>query len=170
MKQLAIRNARGMATKFVPTQVIRIRSLMYDQLLRVFDQIRLHQSHNMLPLSLIDVKVKEYGGRPRTINILKAVMVSPEYFNALMLANPLVAPLVEPQTVVDDFLMPGDRFNRALAEVVPRTVSAVTTYPVLRIETLHDQPKHITNTYQGIQAYVMHPALATILALPLPPI
>lgn len=222
MKQKIVRNANGMATRFVPTQTINIRSLTENQLLRVFDQIQPDQPHHDLPLVLYNTRVR---GR-RVDQNQQAVMVSGALLNSLLAAAPAVLPLVRFTRIVDDFLLPEDRFSRALLKLTPRqemktldeeidpaglvttpdrfvdatlnvraplvplvvsgAVSTITfnvadagqvahieyvtvlEYPIIEIRRLAEQPSHITNVYQGTDAYLFHPSLAALLGLALP--
>ena len=83
MAQTALRNTEGMATSFHNTQIINIRATTETQLIQVFRNLRSGAVYETKPLALIQTKLST---EHRQINILKALMVSPTYWDALIAA------------------------------------------------------------------------------------
>lgn len=118
MTQLAIRNPEGMATSFNNTQIVNIRATTDTQLVQVFKSIQVDAVYEMKPLALVQSKLSPSH---RQINILKALMVSPTYWDSLIAAVGLaVTRQINIYSLTSDFLLNGDRFNRLLSRLSPR--------------------------------------------------
>jgi len=118
MTQKATRNPEGMATQFQNTQIINLRATTETQLIQVFRSIAPDAIYEEKPLALIQTKL---SSEKRQINILKALMVSPTYWDALILAAlPATVRQINIYSLTSDFLLNGDRFNRLLSRLSPR--------------------------------------------------
>ena len=118
MTQTASRNTEGMATSFHNTQLINIRSTTETQLVQVFRNLRAGAIYETKPLALVQTKLST---EHRQINILKALMVSPTYWDSLIAAVGLdVTRQINVYSLTSDFLLNDDRFNRMLSRLSPR--------------------------------------------------
>lgn len=228
MTQTAVRNLDGMATSFHNTQLINIRATTENQLIQVFRSLLPHAIYENKPLALVQTKLST---EHKQINILKALMVSPAYWDTLIAAAPLsVVKQISIYALTSDFLLNGDRFNRLLSRLSPRqdrydktysialvgivgqvdlgfpfvattldVVGAVPTltfpstgllqfaagdvgtlvqvsfvtapvYSVVKIVRTHDQIPDHNGVVHPPYAYVLHPLLATLLGITIPPI
>jgi hypothetical protein len=228
MTQTAVRNLDGMATSFHNTQLINIRATTENQLIQVFRSLLPHAVYENKPLALVQTKLST---EHKQINILKALMVSPAYWDTLIAAAPLsVVKQISIYALTSDFLLNGDRFNRLLSRLSPRqdrydktysialvgivgqvdlgfpfvattldVVGAVPTltfpstgllqfaagdvgtlvqvsfvtapvYSVVKIVRTHDQIPDHNGVVHPPYAYVLHPLLATLLGITIPPI
>lgn len=128
MAQQAIRNLEGMATNFHNTQLINIRSTTENQLVQVFRSIQVDAIYEMKPLAFVQTKLSHDH---RQINILKALMVSPTYWDGLIAAAiPAVTRQINIYSLTSDFLLNGDRFNRLLSRLAPRQDRYDKTYDI----------------------------------------
>lgn len=118
MTQTVSRNTEGMATSFQNTQNVNIRSTTETQLIQVFRNLRDGAIYETKPLALIQTKL---SSEHRQINILKALMVSPTYWDSLIAAVGLdVVRQINVYSLTSDFLLNDDRFNRMLSRLSPR--------------------------------------------------
>jgi len=118
MTQQAIRNLEGMATGFQHTQLVNIRATTEKQLVQIFRSIQPDAIYEMKPLALIQTKL---SSAHRQINTLKALMVSPTYWDGLIAAAiPATVRQINIYSLTSDFLLNGDRFNRLFSRLAPR--------------------------------------------------
>jgi len=117
MAQTAIRNPEGVATSFTNTQLINIRATTENQLVQVFRSLHLGAIYEEDALALVQTRLSS----GRQINTLKALMVSPTYWVTLISGASLATVRqINVYSVVSDFLLRGDRFNRMLSRLSPR--------------------------------------------------
>lgn len=118
MTQYSIRNLDGMATTFHNTQIVNIRATTETQLIQVFRSILPGAIYETKPLAFVQTKLSPTH---RQINVLKALMVSPTYWDSLIAAAiPAVVRQINVYSMTSDFLANGDRFTRLLPRLAPR--------------------------------------------------
>lgn len=118
MTQIATRNTEGMAILYQNSQIVNVRATTENQLIQIFRNLRPDAIYETKPLCLVQSKL---NSEHRQINILKALMVSPTYWNALIAAVGLsVTRQISVYSLTSDFLLNGDRFNRLLSRLSPR--------------------------------------------------
>ena len=128
MTQTATRNPEGMAIQFQNTQLINVRATTDTQLVQVFRSIAPDAIYENKPLALIQTKL---SSEHRQINILKALMVSPTYWDTLIAAVGLsVTRQINVYSLTSDFLLNNDRFNRMLSRLSPRQDRYDKTYEI----------------------------------------
>jgi len=128
MTQTATRNLDGMATQFQNTQLVNIRATTDTQLVQVFRSLRPDGIYENKPLALIQTKLST---EHRQINTLKALMVSPTYWDTLIAAVGLaVTRQINIYALTSDFLLNGDRFSRLLSRLAPRQDRFDKTYDI----------------------------------------
>jgi len=128
MAQTAARNPEGMATLFQNSQLVNIRSTTETQLVQVFRNILPDALYEKKPLALVQTKLST---EHRQINILKALMVSPTYWDDLLAAVGLdVTRQINIYSLTSDFFLNGDRFNRMLSRLAPRQDRLDKTYEI----------------------------------------
>jgi hypothetical protein len=117
IKQVAIRSASGVATRFLKTPVVKIRSLTENQLLRVFDDMQPTRSFHLQGIAIIDEQGRNQTSRYTAVRTLKAVMVSPDYWAQQLALHAALLPSILVSPVVDSYLLIDDRFNRVLSRL-----------------------------------------------------
>lgn len=128
MTQKATRNPDGMATQFQNTQLVNIRATTETQLVQIYRSISPDALYENKPLALIQTKL---SSEHRQINILKALMVSPTYWDALIAAvGPTVTKQINVYALTSDFLLNSDRFARLLSRLSPRQDRYDKTYDI----------------------------------------
>lgn len=227
MAQIAARNSEGMATSHTFTQVVNIRTTTDTQLMQTFRNISVGEIYENKPLAFVQTKLS----KNRQLNVLKALMVSPSYWDNLISGAGLdVIKQINIYSLSSDFLSTSDRFIRILPRLspkqdrhtgqynialvggvgqvdllfpfVPTTLDVVGAAPVMTFPTTgqiqfdvgdvgasvdisfvsvpifivvkivrtHDQVEDNNGTVHPPYAYVMHPLLATVLGITIPPI
>jgi hypothetical protein len=121
MRQVAIRNSQGMATRFLPTRIINVRSLTEGRIVTFFSVLRPAPQglYNEETLAIVEPHQTNRNGRIRRTMALRAVMTSPELWTATIALNPGLIPLIDVMTIVDDFLLLEDRIVRILPKLTP---------------------------------------------------
>ena len=128
MTQKATRNPDGMATQFQNTQLVNIRATTETQLVQIYRSISPDAIYENKPLALIQTKLSPGH---RQINVLKALMVSPTYWDALIAAvGPAVTKQINIYALTSDFLLNNDRFARLLSRLSPRQDRYDKTYDI----------------------------------------
>jgi hypothetical protein len=118
MTQQAIRNLEGMATGFQHTQLVNMRATTEKQLIQHFLSIQPDAIYEMKPLAIIQTKLSSSN---RQINTLKALMVSPTYWDSLIAAAiPATVRQINTYSLTSEFLLNDDRFNRLFSRLAPR--------------------------------------------------
>ena len=131
MAQIATRNLYGMATSFTTTQIVNIRATTENQLIQIFRNIRPDAIYEKKPLALVQTKISDTH---RQINILKALMVSPTYWDSLIAAVGIaVTRQISTYSLTSDFLLNGDRFNRLISRLSPRQDRYDKSYEIVNV-------------------------------------
>jgi hypothetical protein len=118
MVQQAIRNIDGIATTFYNTQSVNIRSTTEKQLTQIFRSISDGAIYESKPLALVQTKLTD---ERRQVNILKAIMVSPTYWEMLTTGLlPAILRQINVYSLTSDFLLNADTFIRILPRLAPR--------------------------------------------------
>lgn len=229
------RNSDGMAVDFRFSRITTIKALTGSykntQLFRLFDNLREGAPFYKMSIGLVDEALQKNDANIRQQRFLKAVVVSPDYWDDIM--GTVVPPLDRTlmlASYTDDFLLEGDRLAKAIAltaaqqkrTTVTETIvlnggvgqvdlgvpfvgstlivagaSTTATFPatgllefvvgdvgkqvvvtyvtaplhtIVCIERVAKNPAGASNIGSDPQAYVLSPALATILGIPLPSI
>ena len=131
MTQTAARNPEGIATLFHNTQIVNVRATTETQLVQVFRNILPDAIYEKKPLALVQTKL---SSEHRQIDILKALMVSPTYWDDLIAAVGLdVTRQIHIYSLTSDFFLNGDRFNRMLSRLSPRQDRSDKTYEIVHV-------------------------------------
>lgn len=131
MAQIAIRNPEGIATFFRNTQLINIRATTETQLVQVFKNLQVGAIYEHQALALVQTK---FSPERRQINILKALMVSPTYWDSIISGVGLATVRqLNVYSLTSDFLLNGDRFNRLLSRLSPRQDRYDNTYDIASV-------------------------------------
>ena len=130
MTQIAVRNLEGMATAFQSTQLVNLRATVDHQITRVFKKIEPGAAFENLPLALFQTKLSAN----RQINILKALMVSPTYWDTLISAVGLsVTKQLNIYALTSDFIANGDRFSRLITRLTPTQNRIDKTFEIMNV-------------------------------------
>jgi len=114
MAQTAIRNLDGMAVQFQTSQIVNIRATTENQLVQIFKSLNANADKAM---ALVQTKL---SSEHRQISTLKAVMISPEYWDTLMATVGMdIIRQIKVHSITSDYLLTGDRFNRILPRLSP---------------------------------------------------
>ena len=131
MAQTIVRNLQGPAVSFQTSQIINIRATTDNQLLQNFRSILPGAANEMKPLALVQTRLST---EHRQVYILKAFMVSPTYWEAIVDgASPDILKTLNVYSLTSDFLLNGDRFNRVLSRLSPRQERKDKTYEILSV-------------------------------------
>jgi len=116
-------------TVFSKTRVIRLRQLLENNLLHIFDSVRSNFGntdpiantaiYNLESMVIVDRKLQRKGGKRVEVDTLLAVLVGQDLWEQRISANPLAVPYIEEFVLLDDFLLAQDRLARSLSRVTP---------------------------------------------------
>ena len=135
MTQIAVRNPNGMATSFQSTQLVNLGSTfgvptVNSRMTQVFQKIAVGSQYEKSPLALYQTKMS----RNRQINILKALMVSPTYWEDLVGSVGLsVTKQLNIYSLTSDFISTGGRFLRLISRLTPRQDRYENTYEIQNV-------------------------------------
>ena len=128
MAQSIVRNLQGVAVSFQTSQIVNVRATTEGQLLQIFRSIQVGAANEMKPLALVQTKLSP---EHRQINILKAFMISPTYWDSIVgSVTPDVLKPLNVSSLTSEFLLNGDRFNRVLSRLSPRQDRKDKTYEI----------------------------------------
>ena len=119
IKQVEIRSASGVATHFLKTPVVKIRSLTENQLLRLFDDMQPTSPFYLQGIAIVDEQERNQTSRYAQVRTLKAVLVSPDYWAQQLALHAGLIPTIVVTPLVDAYLLLDDRFNRVLPRLAP---------------------------------------------------
>ena len=116
MTQLAVRNTEGMATSFPSTQLVNLRSTINFQMPHIYQKIQVGAIYEKLPLAFYQTQ-----GRQRQISTIRALMVSPSYWEDLTGGAGLaITKQLNIYSLTSDFIANQDRFSRLIPRLSPR--------------------------------------------------
>lgn len=128
MAQTAARNPEGMATSFRSTQTVNIRATTEAQLVQVLRSLSA-AGFESRPLALVQTGL---SNGHRQINTLKALMVGPACWDALIAGSGMdVVRSISVALMTSDFLLAGDRFARMLSTLAPRQELVSKTFGIV---------------------------------------
>jgi hypothetical protein len=135
MTQIAVRNPDGMATSFQSTQLVNLGSTfgvptVNSRMTQVFQKIKVGSLYEKQPLALYQTKMS----KNRQLNILKALMVSPTYWEDLIGAVGLaVTKQLNIYNLTSEFVSTGGRFLRLISRLTPRQDRYENTYEIQNV-------------------------------------
>lgn len=119
MKQVVYRSVNGVATKFLPTNIIRLAALNYNQLLRVLDYIRPDGIYEKEPLALVDKQYLPHGGVYAQRNFLKSILISKYLWDTQLAAHPEASPFISMVAIPDDLVLAEAKFSHLVTRTYP---------------------------------------------------
>jgi len=131
MTQLAIRNRKGIATSFVNSPIVNIRSATDKQLTNILHTLEPDAIYENEAVVLIQTHMSSNHRQYKTI---KAVMLSATYWDSIMATATLaVKRQLNVFSLTADFLLTGDRMLRILSRLSPRQDRHDKVYEVLDV-------------------------------------
>ncbi len=132
MVQRSIRSLTGVATTFQYTQVVNLRATTNKQLLQVLKKVEPGSVYVYKPIALVETQL-DYKHRQKST--LKAVVVSPTYWDSLIDVLPLATfRQIHVHAVTADFLFKDDMLIRILPRTAPRQDRYSKQYEIVQVD------------------------------------
>ena len=128
MTQISVRNPEGIS--FQSTPLVNLSSTINSQMTQVFKKIEVGAVYEKAPLALYETK----QANSRQIKIIKALMVSPLYWDDLLGAVGLsVTKQLNIYSLTADFISTGGRFPRIISRLTPRQDRIESTFEIMLV-------------------------------------
>lgn len=108
------------STHWTYTAVVLLKDVINGQLLRILDALKTTSPFaGLQALAVADETLEKIGAKRRPRRVLKAVLVPEKMWTTALAMHPEALLYIKETPIIDDFLLPQDRFTRVLPHLAP---------------------------------------------------